>query len=473
MYKKLYEAIHQVLLESDHPMIEVDGVLKHRHNSLGQPIHHTDDGIKNFHRWFTDSQAVDQHGRPKVYYHGTNQDFMEFNRKALPHKKDGLDSIGSWFTDSTERASDYGGTIMPVYLNIKTPMVLKSFDELKDYWKDAQPRRGLSAKDHRQNPHWGSSDAFINEWGHIFDGVRIDAHGTGEFKDQSILLTFNPEHQVKSAIGNSGSFSHPTKITESTEHPMIEVDGEMKHRHNSLGQPIHHTDEGIKNFHRWFGDSKAVDQHGRPKVYYHGTAADIPEFSHKFVGHGHDQYGSGFYFIDKPDLANMYATDDPNKPSNGAPNVIPVYLRIKKPIDSNGTQPLSTTHIRQMISAAPDIDDSLSNFGDVDYLGRERVLKSAIKSYVDHTKFKAMNYLHNDFYDGHAGTFLQNMKKITGHDAVVVNGNNNQIVSMFHPEDIKSAIGNIGGQYSHPTKINESKFRDPAMSAYNQMVVQK
>jgi len=27
-----------------HPMIDVDGVQKHRHNSDGKPIHHTDDG---------------------------------------------------------------------------------------------------------------------------------------------------------------------------------------------------------------------------------------------------------------------------------------------------------------------------------------------------------------------------------------------------------------------------------------------
>ena len=62
-------------------------------------------------------------------------------------------------------------------------------------------------------------------------------------------------------------------INESTEHPMIEVDGAMKHRLNSMGQPIHHTDEGIRNFHRWFGNSTTVDEHGRPKVMYHGTGA--------------------------------------------------------------------------------------------------------------------------------------------------------------------------------------------------------
>ena len=64
-----------------------------------------------------------------------------------------------------------------------------------------------------------------------------------------------------------------TKILMESSHPMIDVDGFMKHRNNSEGIPIHHTDEGIRNFHRWFGDSDSVDEHGRPKVFYHGTPA--------------------------------------------------------------------------------------------------------------------------------------------------------------------------------------------------------
>lgn len=60
-------------------------------------------------------------------------------------------------------------------------------------------------------------------------------------------------------------------LTESLGHPMIDVDGVMKHRHNSEGKLIHPHDEGIHNFHKWFGDSKAVDDKGRPQVLYHGT----------------------------------------------------------------------------------------------------------------------------------------------------------------------------------------------------------
>lgn len=67
-------------------------------------------------------------------------------------------------------------------------------------------------------------------------------------------------------------------LGESAEHPMIDVDGAQKHRHNSEGRPIHHTDDGIRNFHRWFGDSAVVDQHGRPKVMYHGSTEHFTNF---------------------------------------------------------------------------------------------------------------------------------------------------------------------------------------------------
>ena len=105
-----------------------------------------------------------------------------------------------------------------------------------------------------------------------------------------------------------------------TQHPMIMVDGVLRHETNSLGQPIHHTYEGIQNFHRWFGKSKAVDQHGRPQVFYHGTNADIESFSHDYVGKGADALGSGFYFTDDPNHAEHYT-----KGTDGG-NITPVTV---------------------------------------------------------------------------------------------------------------------------------------------------
>ena len=51
----------------------------------------------------------------------------------------------------------------------------------------------------------------------------------------------------------------------------LTIDGTERPTRNSKGKLIHPTEEGIRNFWKWFGDSKVVDDQGRPKVLYHGT----------------------------------------------------------------------------------------------------------------------------------------------------------------------------------------------------------
>lgn len=246
-------------------------------------------------------------------------------------------------------------------------------------------------------------------------------------------------------------------LTESKSHPMINVDGEMKHMTNSNGQQIHHSESGIRNFHRWFSNSKIVDKQKRPLVMYHGTASDIQKFDTAYAGKGNDQYGSGFYFSDNPEIANSYVHGNTDISHNAAPNVIPVYLSLKKPIYTSDTKPLSKDHIRRLIKSAPDHMDTLSNYGDVDYEGYNSVLNSAVNAHIDIPKFHAMNHIHNDFYNGNTQEFLKNFKKITGHDGAIEDTLDHKIVVVFDPNDIKSATGNIG-EYGSSHNINENRF---------------
>ncbi|CAB4154472.1 LT_GEWL domain containing protein [uncultured Caudovirales phage] len=186
--------------------LKVDGKDRPTRNSEGRAIHPTQEGVRNFWRWFGDSKVVDEQGRPLVVYHGTFKDFSEFNRKPEFRKQDGLDSIGSWFTTSARRAAEYGSAVMPVYLSIQSPREYASFRDLRDDWSDSQPSRGPAAKSHKTNSHWGDSEAFRDDLGlGGFDGARIKQHGDGEWKDQSAWIALNPE-QVKSATGNTGEF---------------------------------------------------------------------------------------------------------------------------------------------------------------------------------------------------------------------------------------------------------------------------
>lgn len=219
----------------DHPMIEVDGKMKHRHNSMGQPIHHTEDGIKNFHRWFGDSKTVDKHGRPNVYYRMTDSDRTEF-RKSW---RGGLIYFAAR-PEGAERATRAGSNATyPVYIKAtkirgdKGPGV---------YFGDAETK--------------GYEDK-LQTTGYDAVKVRDEASRHG-----GTIAVLDPG-QIKSAIGNSGAFSHPTKITESEDY---------REQHTSpgpdTGSPAHDLTKGAypEDFysskgHQYYGDGREDDKH--------------------------------------------------------------------------------------------------------------------------------------------------------------------------------------------------------------------
>ena len=95
-------------------------------------------------------------------------------------------------------------------------------------------------------------------------------------------------------------------------------------------------------FRNWFGDSKVVDENGEPLVVYHGTASDIAEFQTDKATDKEGRrlemgWGKGkFYFTDSPEAASNaaeWAAQSKERPGN-APAVMPVYLRIVKPIEA-------------------------------------------------------------------------------------------------------------------------------------------
>ncbi|TNE66850.1 MAG: PLxRFG domain-containing protein [Rhodobacteraceae bacterium] len=92
-----------------------------------------------------------------------------------------------------------------------------------------------------------------------------------------------------------------------------------------------------KEFKAWFGDSKVVDENGKPLVVYHGTYADVTdaefafEFGHDF---GWDPIGSNAFFFSEPgDMAKSY--------QEGGREVAEVYLQSKNPLDLTSPEGIS------------------------------------------------------------------------------------------------------------------------------------
>lgn len=90
----------------------------------------------------------------------------------------------------------------------------------------------------------------------------------------------------------------------------IEVDGKERTVYNSNGDRIAKSKEALTNFWRWFGDSKVVDEQGRPLVVYHGTErGGFDTFSEDEIGSNTKNAEAGFFFGDKR-IARTYSGTD-------------------------------------------------------------------------------------------------------------------------------------------------------------------
>lgn len=146
--------------------ITVDDVERPTTNSTGKPINPTEEGVRNFWRWFGESRVVDEQGRPLVVYHGTRRSFDSF----VPSKPRGAfgNPVGIYFDTDRQAAEEYAMDV----------------------------------------------DGATDEKSRIIEAyVRIANDGDGVIKTrterglkQLEIIAFRPD-QIKSATGNTGAFS--------------------------------------------------------------------------------------------------------------------------------------------------------------------------------------------------------------------------------------------------------------------------
>lgn len=97
--------------------------------------------------------------------------------------------------------------------------------------------------------------------------------------------------------------------------------GKERTVYNSNGDRIAKSEAALKNFWNWFGDSKVVDNQGRPLVVYHGTDAKFDTFDiSKFGQTDSGEFGKGFYFTGSKTYAEEYGSV-----------IMPTYLKITNP----------------------------------------------------------------------------------------------------------------------------------------------
>jgi hypothetical protein len=106
------------------------------------------------------------------------------------------------------------------------------------------------------------------------------------------------------------------------EGDMIEIDGVARQATNSSGQRIARSEEGLRNFWAWFGNSKVVDAEGKPLVVYHGTDAEFEAFDLGVKRQRGRMKPSdlGVWFVGSKDYA-----------SNHGERLVEAYLSIRNP----------------------------------------------------------------------------------------------------------------------------------------------
>jgi hypothetical protein len=217
-------------------------------------------------------------------YHHTSAANAEKIRQSQALKSAGEPSV--YLTTRAETDTGYGDTAVKVRIN---PELLQLDDEFPD------GRRDFSVDVRRPG------------------GVLRDA----EFDQQSPAF--------------DGTETGNTRIGDLTE---IEVDGKTRPALNSNGQPIHPTQEGVRNFWRWFGDSKVVDADGRPLVVYHGSGVAFDAFDANRLGEntGYGDAEIGFHFADNRSDADFYATKAAERLGEEKGVIRPFYLSLQNPL---------------------------------------------------------------------------------------------------------------------------------------------
>ena len=136
-------------------------------------------------------------------------------------------------------------------------------------------------------------------------------------------------------IDIKAKFSKQEQIPET-----ITINGIKRPTTNSEGKQIYPTEDGIRKFWKWFGDSKVVDDQGRPLVVYHGTDADVSEFNPLLSG-SKSKTGApegSFFFADDNRNAASYTVKyqgEWTKEYHEGGNVMPVYLSLNNPLKVN------------------------------------------------------------------------------------------------------------------------------------------
>lgn len=162
---------------------------------------------------------------------------------------------------------------------------------------------------------------------------------------------------------------------------------------------------------------------------YHGSKQVINDFKYEYTNSGNDQLGSGFYFTSDPEDAKIYGD-----------KIHKVQLTLKNPIDADKKGSMDINQVLMFINNSPDIEDSLSNWGDVDRYSIQKIAREAAINYTfkNENIVRSLFNLANDFYPNDVEKFNRMITKVLKYDGIIKRHDNGVIHYVaFFPEQIK------------------------------------
>lgn len=241
----------------------------------------------------------------------------------------------------------------------------------------------------------------------VNEGDSTQARMFGEPLTKEQILDFDKLHQEQIELAET--MLALDRVSPEYKGETININGVERSVYNSEGNRIAKSEKALRAFYKWFGNSKVVDEQGRPLVVYHGTNAKFDTFR-KMKGKVYNFLSEieverqGFFFTDNRDVAQ-----------NIGKIVMPVYLKSTNVFDLD-----SNYHSNFMKGFYKQLQDSQA-----EYL--EYGTSEAWEFFDGETGKAFIKYLQENGYDG--ATFEETPYE----DAETIKTN-----VVFSPNQIKS-----------------------------------
>jgi hypothetical protein len=254
-------------------------------------------------------------------------------------------------------------------------------------------------------------------------------------------------------------------------------------------------EERAGNFAKWFGNSKVVDDEGKPKTVYHGSSQGVPsEFRRDHPNSEFNLLGPGVYFSENKNYADAAASVETwkLKPGVDADEAARItkenYIKHQ---ESTGTHPSRIEGLVEHFDRIA-MDSGIAAAAQYAGIGKgylfEEVTDKILPAYLsisnpfdaDIDKFEGLSYKElvrkyggessshrGGGLDGNGRTIVQKMLRDAGYDGMThINTEMEEMAGeeggqrhwvAFHPEQIKSATGNRGTFDPQDPRIHMAK----------------